>query len=324
MTGRSFLIWFVGVAAAIAAGVFVALVAIDPFDRGHGIFNRPGTLEGGPRTATVSRARDARFNAAIFGNSHVQLLKPERLNALTGFNWVQLTIPATTPLEQFAAIEWFRINRPTGVRAIILGADHMWCSADPALKSAHPFPHWLYDASGLVYFPNLFRMQAARILPRRVGYLLGRVRARAADGYWDYEAYRVRDEAHLRREIATVRAATFWNESDRFPWIDRLGRELSQLPKEVRVAIVTPPVHPEILPDPGSAQGRAERACVAALQRIAMSRPGTDVIDARKDSARFSDPRFFWDATHYSRAVAEIVESAAAEALTRAEGAKSR
>src|SRR5215213_8083367 len=99
---------FVIGATAILGSLLAAAYAIDPFDTGRpGLFAKAGVRPQGPRTAGASRGRDPAFNAAIIGNSHIQLLSPERLQQLTGLAFVQLSVPATGPREQFVLIDWF-------------------------------------------------------------------------------------------------------------------------------------------------------------------------------------------------------------------------
>ena len=70
--------------------------AIDPYDRGSlAAFEGRGVRVQGPRTATASRGRDPAFDAAIVGNSHVQLLSPERLTRATRASFVSLATPGT-------------------------------------------------------------------------------------------------------------------------------------------------------------------------------------------------------------------------------------
>ena len=88
---RSFLAVFaLGLLLALAA-----IVALDPLDSGRfPSFTKGGPLDADGRVANVSRGRDARFNAAIIGNSHLMLLDPKRLSAATGLSFVQLAVPA--------------------------------------------------------------------------------------------------------------------------------------------------------------------------------------------------------------------------------------
>ena len=88
---RSFLVVFVlGLVLALAV-----IVVLDPLDSGRfPSFTKGGPLDADGRVANVSRGRDARFNAAIIGNSHLMLLDPKRLSATTGLSFVQLAVPA--------------------------------------------------------------------------------------------------------------------------------------------------------------------------------------------------------------------------------------
>src|SRR5215207_3469926 len=121
---------FVIGAAAILGCLLVIAYAIDPFDTGRpGLFAKAGVRPQGPRTAGASRGRDAAFDAAVIGNSHIQLLSPERLKALTGLSFVQLSIVATGPKEQFVVLDWF-LRHHTQPRALVIGADRLWCQPE--------------------------------------------------------------------------------------------------------------------------------------------------------------------------------------------------
>src|SRR5580692_4556235 len=102
--------FFLATLFGILAIAFLLILFTDPFDRGHGVsLLSPGVLDESPRTANVSRGRDPRFNSAIFGNSHVQLLDPERLSDVD-FQFVQMSTPGTGPREQAALMRWFMRN----------------------------------------------------------------------------------------------------------------------------------------------------------------------------------------------------------------------
>src|SRR4051812_5349263 len=88
--------FWIGVAA-----LFGFIVLMDPYDTGRfGMGWLPGVVDVNPRTADASRGRDPRFDSAIIGNSHGQLIEPTRLSAASGLNFVQLTVPGTGPREQ--------------------------------------------------------------------------------------------------------------------------------------------------------------------------------------------------------------------------------
>ena len=100
----------------------------------------------GPRTAAASRGRDPAFTGAIIGNSHIQLVEPGRLGALTGIPFVQLSVPATGPGEHFLLLDWYLRHHPNPA-ALVVAADEYWCTDDPALPNAKPFPFWLFSDS---------------------------------------------------------------------------------------------------------------------------------------------------------------------------------
>jgi hypothetical protein len=82
----------------IVMTALAAAFVLDPYDTGRSaLVERPGVRPQGPRTAGASRGRDLAFNAAVFGNSRIQLLSPERLNGITGLSLVQLSVPGTGP-----------------------------------------------------------------------------------------------------------------------------------------------------------------------------------------------------------------------------------
>src|SRR3712207_1811410 len=77
---RRFSLVLVLSAAAALAGLVGLAYAVDPYDTGRSrLFAKAGVRPQGPRTAAASRGRDPAFDAAIVGNSHIQLLSPERL-----------------------------------------------------------------------------------------------------------------------------------------------------------------------------------------------------------------------------------------------------
>jgi hypothetical protein len=108
-----------------------------------------------------------------FENSRIQLLSPERLNALTGLFFVQLSVPGTGPKEQLTLTNWFMRHHPEAL-AVVIGADKTWCTADAAMRGEHPFPYWLYSADVLEYARGLLRFDVIQEIGRRLGYLLAK------------------------------------------------------------------------------------------------------------------------------------------------------
>jgi hypothetical protein len=319
---RRFALALVGVAAALTAALVAAAWLLDPYDTGRSpLFAKAGVRPQGPRTAGASRGRDPAFNAAIIGNSHIQALSPERLNALTGLSFVQLSIVATGPKEQFAVLDWF-MRHHSQPRAIVIGADKPWCEPALAGWANAPFPFWLYSHNPVEYLRGLVRLDVLREIPRRVSFLLSRRPTRARpDGYWDYEptllaAGRMTDPEHRaaleRRTDDYIR-----NPSGRFRAAERLREVVSGLPPATTVIVVIPPTYRSLLPAPGSAGDQDNRACKAALAAALAGRPNAALLDWRADRPEAHVAEWFFDGTHYRHPLAELVERDVAAALSR-------
>ena len=307
-------------AAMLTLGVLGTAYVLDPFDTGRSpLVLKPGVRPQGPRTASASRGRDLAFDAAVIGNSHIQLLSPERLKALTGLSFVQLSIVATGPKEQFVVLDWF-LRHHTQPRALVIGADRLWCQPEFAGWNGAPFPFWLYSRSLLDYWRGLFRYEAVAQIPRRLAYLLssGARRARP-DGYWDYEpAQTAADAANgpARRAALESRSDDYIaNATGRFPAAERLRDVVAGLPPETAVVVVVPPTYRSLLPTRGSPGDAANRACKAALAAAVGGRPNTAVLDWRGDRPELHDPTQFFDRTHYRRSLTEMVEREVADAI---------
>jgi hypothetical protein len=317
---RRFALALTAGAAALLSGALAAAYLLDPFDTGRSpLLQKPGVRPQGPRTAGASRGRDPAFDAAIIGNSHIQPLSPERLDALTGLSFVQLSIVATGPKEQLPVLDWFLRHHPQP-RALVIGADRFWCAAEVAGSDQAPFPFWLYSRSLPEYGRGLLRYHVLEEIPRRIGYLLAKRPARARpDGYWDYEPVYIAGgyATDPARRVLLERKSDDYirNPTGRFPAAERLRDVVAGLPSATAVVLVFPPTYRSLLPTPGSAGDADNRACKAALAAALAGRPNAAVVDWRGDRSQLHDPDLFFDWTHYRRPLAEIVERDVAEAL---------
>jgi hypothetical protein len=297
--------------------IFLMLLAIDPYDSGRfpslGI---AGIVDENPRTASVSRGRDARFNAAIVGNSHGQLLAPARLDRATGLRFVQLTVPGTGPREQVATLRWF-VRHHGRIGAVVIAVDRAWCTQDASLPVTNPFPFWLYRESDREYLANLFSIRSLDVGFRRVMLALGLRAPSDPAGYWDYEAghewnFRpaIPDEAP---EVAQSTAKEF-----SFPAVTLLTDVLNRLPGEVPVVVVMPPVFFTELPRAGSEDAARLEQCKQAVARAVAARPGSAFLDFMRDTPVTRDPANFMDPGHYRAGVAMQIEAEIARSLARA------
>ncbi len=105
---RRFALTFLGVFGGGVGLLYLALLVIDPYDTGRfPTFMKTGVVDEGQRTSNASHGRDPRFTAAVIGNSRGQMLDPAKLSALTGMDFVQLTTPASGPVEQMTMLRYF-------------------------------------------------------------------------------------------------------------------------------------------------------------------------------------------------------------------------
>jgi hypothetical protein len=332
---RRFALLFVGVFAGVVGIAYGFIILVDPYDSGRfasfglrGPNDRTtyqladltgsiptsaafGDTDTSQRTSNVALGRSPRFNAAIFGNSHGQLLSPQRLSRATGFNFVQLTVPGSNVREQLAMMHWF-IAHHADIGAMVLALDERWCVTDPALPLRTPFPFWLYSDSNLVYLANALSTRSLRDSIRRVAAAFGTAPAVDPAGYADYEMgkpwtfkpgrpatadeFPVGDESHARD----------------FPGLVRLDAVLGELSAATPVVIVMPPQFYTRLPPSGTPAALFRDAC---KERIAARARRGAFIDFLVDSEITRAPENFMDDEHYRSNVAQIIETDIAVAL---------
>jgi hypothetical protein len=311
---RGFVASFAAVAGLVLAGALGLLAALDPYDTGRfSLWRASGVPEQGPRTADASRGRDPRFDAAIFGNSHAQMLRPETLKAETGFDFVSLTVPGTYPGEQLTLMDWF-LRQHALPRAMVIGLDETWCL--DALRSPEPFPFWLYDANPLVYLGGLLRYSALEHVPGRIALLLGMAKPARPDGYWDYSADYANNDHGLGREpFVAARPVGSPNPRGVFPAAARLQTLLGRAPASAAVVLVWPPVYISALPLPGSAAEATSRMCHAVFAGLAAMRPRTAVVDWAVDRPETRLTDNFFNQKHYRAGLAQALQKDVAAAL---------
>ncbi len=304
---------FVGMAAGVCLVLAALLLLLDPYDTGRLTpLDRPGVPETAPRTASASRVRNPAFNAAIIGNSTIQLVSPERLKGLTGLDFVQLSVPGTGPMEQEALVERLFALRGKGIGTLILGLDDTWCDATRETRTVNPFPFWLHDPSDAVYAASLFRLTSLEFLPGRILVMLGRKRPARQDGYWDFEA--LKPEA--RPGDAARSAMTPPPVPDTGAAVNAIRSIAMAMPAGTRLVLVHPPVHVTEAAASDLEQKRLLAACKAAL-RAATGRNDIAVADLWIDDEQTRNPALFFDATHYRRPLAERIERSIADLLAR-------
>jgi hypothetical protein len=326
-----FAVTLVGVTLALLGAVVGVAYAVDPYDTGRStLFEKRGVRPQGPRTANPSRGRDPAFNAAITGNSRIQIISPERLKETTGVDFVQLAVPGSGPKEHLALIDWFLRHRTEVPKALVVSVDDLWCTSDPDLPNDKPFPFWLYSADPMEYARGLLRYDILEELPRRLAYVFQDDPERARpDGYWDYEPDYIRlgytnDPALRKRLEETPHADAPRLDRDpqegqrRFPAVDRLKKVAATLPNETALILVMPPSYKNRLL-PGTEQAFVNRACKAAVSAVAQAHARTAVVDWRVDRPENRNPELYFDTVHYRQPVAQAMEVDIADAIRRFE-----
>jgi hypothetical protein len=315
----TFVATFAAASAAVLLALLGLLVALDPYDTGRfALVKKRGVPQQGPRTANASRGRDPAFDAGIFGNSHIQLIRPERLKAETGLDFVSLMVPATYPKEQFVVLDWF-MRHHAAPEALVFGLDQTWCF--DSLINTKPFPFWLYEENVPAFLRGLFRYSVLERIPGRLALLAGKIKPARPDGFWDYDAdYRkigYGEANFVHSKLAGERQIASYNPRAYFPAAEKLAAVLAKLPPPTAVLLVWPPVFIAEQPVPGSPMDATWRACHQAYADIAAGRPRSAMLDWAVDRPENRVEENFFDKTHYRGALAAEVEADIAAALNR-------
>ncbi len=301
---RGFVLRFIAVFVGLLAVTLALILLIDPYDSGRfpdiGI---SGISDTNQRTANVSLGRSGKFNAAIFGNSHGQLLDPGRLTQATGLSFVQLVLPGTYAPEQLAMMHWF-IRHHSRIGALVLAADERWCSDNP--QPWRWFPFWLYADSDMQYLLNSLNTRSAGAAFRRIKHALGLLHPSHPRGYEDYELTRPPDykfDLSVPPETAPVMAASV---DGPFPAIERLAAEIAAAPGAPLVVVFAPVYFAGLPHDAGEIAVLKE--CKARLARVAVGTPDGGFLDYFVDSPLTRDAAGFQNFDHIRAPLARRIE----------------
>jgi hypothetical protein len=303
--------------AAATALVWLVLaafvLAVDPYDSGRfALLPSRGVPDFGQRLSFARVGRRPDVNGAVFGNSTIQLLDPERLTHLTGKHFVSLAVPGTGPLEQLAIADWFRRRHRGEDLTMVFGLDSTWCTTEKPIPIIYPFPFWLYSSSRLDYALGMMRYKSIEAAIRKVKMLRGRERSAARDGYHDYDTGHAWNGLELESaEPAPERDST----SDTgFSAPPPLKNFLATLAPGTRVVLVEVPRHADTLPHTEEAVHHLA-SCKSAYRAIADARPNTVMLDFLVDDAMTRNDENFWDSVHYRGPVARVLEQKIASSL---------
>jgi hypothetical protein len=350
---RRFALLFLGVFVTVVGISYAFIILVDPYDSGRfvsfglrgpyddttsrladltGSIPTSGVVSSAPsfgdtdtsqRTSNVALGRSPRFNAAIFGNSHGQLLSPQRLSRATGLSFVQLTVPGSNVREQLAMVHWF-VAHHTDIGAMVLALDERWCVTDPALPLRTPFPFWLYSDSNLVYLSHALSTRSLRDSIRRVAAAFGSLRPVDPAGYADYEMGKAWGFEPGPPATADEFPVGDGRPTPDFPGLIRLDAVLGEIPAATPVVIVMPPQFYTRLPPAGTLAAQFRDACKARIAHRARRGAGSAFVDFLVDSEIARAPENFMDDEHYRSNIARIIEADIAGALGRRREASGR
>ncbi|HLO77811.1 MAG TPA: hypothetical protein VK196_15250 [Magnetospirillum sp.] len=323
---RGFLALYAKLALGLGLAAAALLVVADPYDSGRfALFGRGMLAKTGPRLADASRGRNPAFDSAVIGNSHSQILSPERLSEGLGGRFVSLSIPGTGPREQLLVAEWFLRHHGGGTRTLVVGVDQSWCRPDALTTQVNPFPDWLYAESAVEYLRGLMQTSSFEAVGKKIGVMLGKAIPARPDGFDDYEADRTwsADDMHriAKTQMPDLAPARGQVAPSSMAAVAALDGFLARLPAQVAVVAVFPPVHTSVFPPQGTVSGANLAACKSAVQALAAARPRQlAVVDFLRDDDLARAEENFWDGTHYRGHVARRMEQAVAQAAARLRG----
>lgn len=293
----------------LVAGLSVMglIAAADPYGLRASPGHPPGPIiDTNQRLSYPAIARGGDFDAAVFGTSTARLLDPKALDTAFGVRFANLAMNAATPDEQLRLASLFLARRP--VKAVVFGLDAPWCAANPAARTEHAFPDWLYEPGAPWGVFRQFNVRGATAAVNAVLVRMGRGHARIRDDGFavftppeaSYDPIRAR--AHIASASQDPNAAADPPEAPA-PALERLDATLAALPPETVKILAFMPVHANAQGRQGTAAGLREAACKAQAAAIGTRRHAL-VVDFRLPSAVTTDDMNYWDALHYRLPVA--------------------
>lgn len=312
---RRFVLVFLSVLGIGLGALLLGLVVIDPYDTGRFPTFMPSGIDDTQQNVnTASRARTPMFNAAIIGNSHGQLIDPDRLSQLTGASFIQMTTPGSGPREQLLLARYF-LRHHDAVRGLIMTFDQTWCTHDPALPALYNLPLWLFSENNAQYVAGLLNIHSVGAARRRIAMALGKATPIAPSGYWNYELGKSWN-FHPSREDTRV-AVPYAKVNTNFPAINALKVFLAELPPQTRVIAIFPPQYFLLLPVANSPAAQELSLCKEQIKGAIAARGNGAAFDELVDSDLSRNSENFMDFDHYRGNVARMLEDDIARSFNR-------
>ena len=301
----------------VGAAVVGLLLALDPYDTGRfSLLPAHGVANFGQRLAFASVARRPDVDAAIIGNSTIQLIDPARLSYLIGHKVVSLAVPGSGPVEQLALADYFRRQHQHNADLnFVFGLDQSWCTTTNPIIPSYPFPFWLYSNDPLDYVVNMLRYKSFEAAARRLKLLAGLDRPARADGYHDYDTGKAWHAPEFDEVAAPKLQSGGHVAASDFTALPLLQRFLASVGPKARAVLVFPPRHVSAIPAAGSAAAAELAACKEAFRQLVETRSNTWMVDFLIDSPFTRREDDFWDTIHYRGPVARAIEDRLADVL---------
>lgn len=301
----------------VAALLFAAVVILDPYSTGRFTPLTGIEIASSARTyANAGRVRDPGFDSVLAGDSTSTRIEPDRLNALTGRRFVQLSVPGLGPDNTLTLVRTFVREHPGRTRTLAFALSSLWCQTEESELQRYPdFPGWLYEADDTQYLRNILSLDAVQAAFLRLAIRLGLARESARrDGYVTREGRGIWTPERVANLSSISRLSPPRN-AETFPALARLAALVNALDPRVEVVLLWMPYHVAILPLPGSPAAAWLGKCKAAAAAIAKARPNTVMIDRMRDDEVTRNAHNFWDATHARDDVMRMLEKDIAAAL---------
>lgn len=322
---RRFSMGFFVSAAGLLGILFTFTVMIDPYDTV--LFSPPLVREpisSNQRFSYPAIARNPRYDSAVFGTSTARLLRPEKLGAVLGGRFANLSLNSGTAYEQGRMADLFVSSRPNPApRTLIIGIDTVWCDTNTLPKlTERAFPEWMYDANrwnDLRYHLNFAAIENAG---RQAARLLGLREAKyGIDGYknflpdpgeYDIEKARIHiyggkePKQHPTTDLSGEERAEIAARVD-FPQLDILRDVISRVPDQTMKVALFVPYHVYRQPPPGTEGAVALDRCKSEVTEIFGASGRHMVVDFMIPSDITMEDSNYWDAVHYSTDTADRI-----------------
>lgn len=315
---RRFACCFFGGALGLGGFIYLLIFIVDPFDTlpFSPLLDRV-PIASNARFSFPALARSANFDSAIIGTSTSRLLRPEKLNALFGERFVNLSMNSATAYEQMRIWEVFFRHHPAA-KTVIVGIDLVWCKPGGEMEkyTPRPFPEWMYDANPYNDFLHHFDLYTIEQAGRQLGTMLGLRRIKyGRDGYTSFlpdpAAY---DLEKVRTALAVSRANAVAEEKFpagvhpptlHYPALEMLQRALQSMPPATRKILYFTPYHAARQPAPGSRSETEWQECKLRIGKLAAQTPNAVAADFMIESPFTTTDANYWDPVHYSVAAAD-------------------